>query len=160
MLLHNASAVHFDILLCGVRNSFSHTVQLAVFLLSFLFTCSRLHFTRCSALAFLACFLSTFLLIFAVHLAAAFSRNLTSSGVLIQIFSFCFCVMRHLTGGSLNSPLKSSKIISSIIVFPPSLFLNSIVCSCVFGFHPVHFFFLFPFLSQNVLLVLRPVSWH
>ena len=47
------------------------------------------HFTWCSTLASLACFLNTFLLIFAVHLAAASSRRLTLSGVLI-IYIFLF----------------------------------------------------------------------
>ena len=59
------------------------------FLLPFAFPGSKLHFTKCSALAFLACLLSTLLLIFVVHLAAASSRNLTFSGVLIIYFSLC-----------------------------------------------------------------------
>ena len=50
---------------------------------------SKLHLTKCSALAFLACFLSTLLLNFAVHIAAASSRSLTHSGVLIIYLSFC-----------------------------------------------------------------------
>ena len=53
------------------------------FLFAFFFPGSELHVTRCSALAFLPCFLSIFRLIFAVHFAAASSRNLTVSGVLI-----------------------------------------------------------------------------
>ena len=51
-----------------------------------LFPGCKQHFTWCWALAFLACFLSTFLLIFAVHLAAASSRSLTFSVILIIVF--------------------------------------------------------------------------
>ena len=79
----------------------------------------------------MACFLSSFLLIFAVHLAAASSRSLT--------FSFCFRVVRHLSGNSPNVPLNSSKdLVLEFHCLP-------IVCSSVFGFHPVHLCCLFHF---------------
>ena len=63
------------------------------FLLTFFFPGVRLQFTKLSAPAFLACLLSTLHLITFVHLAAASSRILTSSGVLrknlLSIFVQC-----------------------------------------------------------------------
>ena len=78
----------------------------------------------------------TLLLLNFVHLAAASSRNLTVS------VAFCMVV-------------KSSSILSSLSSI--TFFLNSMLCSSVHGFHPVHFLFLFPFGKLSVCI---PVSWH
>ena len=114
------------------------------FLRVFVFPCSEQHFTRCSALAFLACFPSILLLIFAVHLAAASSRCLTFSGVLVIVFSLCAIVRCATFPAAFSMFLLIASKFSSVHSFLSiTFFLNFKDCSSVIGFHAVHF--LFPF---------------
>ena len=94
-------------------------------LLAFFFPGSKQHFTGCSALAFLACFWSTF---FAVHLAAASSRSLTFSGVLMSTFAFSFPSQNVLLA---LLPVPSHKRSSG-----PMLSTSSHHCGCI-----LHHFF-------------------
>ena len=99
---HNASAVLF----CHSSLFFSKIlVDVSLcnkFFGAFLLPSAKLHLTKLSARAFLACFLSALLLIVFVHLAAASSLVLISSGVLCRKFSLGFGAMRNCTWGEFN----------------------------------------------------------
>ena len=121
--------------LSSVKCPFTYS-SVSGFLRVFFFLGSKLHFTRCSALALLACFLSVLLLIFAVHLAAASSCSLTWHSLEYSLLLFLFVLS---FGALLSWPRSQCS----------SVQLHTVV------FH--HFFFEFQWLLFCYRLPSRPL---